>query len=248
MKTLIALEWKTWLRNRRLAISAFLFLFWGILSPVMVYYMKDILARVGGSAGAISFPDPTWQSLLASYYQNAAEIGLFVLAYFVADSFKIEKTSSLGLYYRTVAKNSRLLFVPKLIVTALVACFSSLIGGLASLYITWVFFEKADIGKILLALLLQTIAILVLSLLAACLSVWTRSVFLSVVLMIVLVFLGPMLQSFESIQNWLPSSLLAPTGILAGTQNALSPALAVCLLFGIMAVVLTLVKSLRIRY
>ena len=48
MRRLILLETKMWWRNSRLLILFFLFAFFGITSPVLIYYMKEFLATFWG--------------------------------------------------------------------------------------------------------------------------------------------------------------------------------------------------------
>lgn len=249
MKRLIFLETKIWWRSGRLGILFFLFIFFGITSPVLIYYMKEFLSAFGGTDGTIILmPDPNWKSLMESYFSNTSQIGLFVLIYFVADTFRIKKESSLGLYYSTVARNSFILQVPKFILAFFVTVLSNFMGLASAAYVTWVFFPTMDFGRVFSASVLQTLALLTLTVFGSALVVWMRKTFLAVVSVLVLVVLSSILQTLSDVSQWLPFSLLSPIDVLNAPDKVNFVTVALCISIIFLSLVAILARPLRVKY
>lgn len=249
MKRLIFLETKIWWRSGRLGILFFLFIFFGITSPVLIYYMKEFLSTFGGTEGTIILmPDPNWKSLMESYFSNISQIGLFVLIYFVADTFKIKKESALGLYYSTVARNSFILQLPKLILAFFVTVLSNFAGLASAVYVTWVFFPAMDFGRVFSASVLQTLALLTLVVFGSAIVVWARKTFLAVVSVLVLVVISSILQTLSDASQWLPLSLLSPIDVLNAPDQVNFVTVGFCLGIIFLSLMAILARPLRVKY
>ena len=249
MKRLILLETKMWWRNGRLGILLFLFAFFGITSPVLIYFMKEFISAFGGTDGTtILMPDPNWKALMESYFSNISQIGLFVLVYFVADTFKLKKESSLGLYYSTVSHNAFVLWLPKLILAFFVTVVSNFIGVLCAAYVTWVFFSNIELGRVISASLLQTLALLTLVILGSAVAVWTRKAFLALVSVIVLSVVSSIVQTLSNISQWLPLSLLSPIDVLNAAEQVNFVTVGLCFAVIGLSILAILVRPLRVKY
>ncbi|MEG1284017.1 MAG: hypothetical protein RSD60_06695 [Lactococcus sp.] len=249
MRRLILLEMKMWWRNSRLLILFFLFAFFGITSPVLIYYMKEFLATFGGTEGTIILmPDPNWKALMESYFSNISQIGLFVLVYFTADTFKLKKESSLGLYYSTVARNSIILWTPKLFLAFLVTLVSNLVGVVSATYVTWVFFPEIELSRVLSSSLVQSLALLTLVIFGSAVTVWTRKAFLAVVSTIVLMVVSSIIQTLSDISEWLPLSLLSPINVLNAPGQVNLVTVGICVGIIVLSIMAILVRPLRVKY
>lgn len=249
MGKLILLEAKIWWRNSRLGILFFLFAFFGLTSPVLIYYMKDFIEAFGGTEGVtLLMPPPSWTALIESYYSNVSQIGLFVLVYFIADTFKLKKKSSLSLYYTTVAQNSLILWVPKLVLAFFITLFTNFVGVLSASYVTWVFFPALDFGRVISASLLQTLILITLVLLGSAVAVWTRKTFLAVVSVLVLLVIHSLVQTFSNISQWLPLSLLSPGEVLKASGQVEFLTISLSLGLIILSLVAILLRPLRVKY
>ena len=185
---------------------------------------------------------------MESYFSNISQIGLFVLVYFTADTFKLKKESSLGLYYSTVARNSFILWMPKLILAFLVTLVSNLVGVLSATYVTWVFFPEIELGRVLSASLLQSLALLTLVIFGSAVAVWTRKAFLAVVSAIVLMVVSSIIQTLSDISDWLPLSLLSPINVLNAPGQVNFGTVSICVGIIVLSIIAILVRPLRVKY
>ncbi|AKG54084.1 hypothetical protein DGWBC_1446 [Dehalogenimonas sp. WBC-2] len=75
-KTLLKKEWIEQIRTFRLLIVSGIFLFFGLLTPVLIKYLPEIIKLAGSDLGVIELPDPTALQSLAEYSSTALQMGL----------------------------------------------------------------------------------------------------------------------------------------------------------------------------
>lgn len=247
---LLKIEWKRWTRSHKFFILLFVFLFTGVTSPVMTYYIRDIIVNLSPSTmGTMTFPEPTWQSLLLAYFKNTSQISLFVSLYMICDMSFLGKSDALRLFYKTRTDRITKLYLPKIIMGLIMISIASAVGQLTALYMIWVFFSHLPLGQLLLAFLLEWLAIVSLSLFTVCLALHLKSPFLAAFILEFFVMLAIFL-SQASFAKWLPTQLLYQTDINLehldwGTLSSLWTLLGLVLVSGLGLYLLKSFKSSR---
>lgn len=209
---MIRLEFLFWLRSKRFLIMLAIFVFSGFTSPLFSYYSNEIINGFGNNN--IMLPSPGWIDLIKSYFKNTSQLVIFISAYIVADRCRLGKDKALQLYYTTRAKNSWRILLPKIIVSLIVTCISSVVGALTTLYVTWVIFDDFVYSSAIKALLIQLCGILVFITWTALISYWNNSPFFTVIFIEGLIMSAIFFNFNDEFQTWSPTGLLSPVKIL----------------------------------
>ena len=77
-KTLLFKEWREQISTFRLLIVSGIFLFFGLLTPVMLKYLPELLKLAGEDLGGIVIPPPAALQALTEYSATALQMGLLV--------------------------------------------------------------------------------------------------------------------------------------------------------------------------
>ncbi|MBI5974394.1 hypothetical protein [Staphylococcus canis] len=218
---MLKLEMLSWIRSKKYLIILFIFIFSGFSSPLIAYYSNDIISSFSGNESTkIIAMDPKWQDLISSYFKNASQLVMFICAYIIADKCRMGKDKSIQLYYKTRAKNSSKIFIPKYFTSIFILAISGIIGGACVLYVTWVFFDSdIDFKKVIVALIVQLIGVLIFSTISATISFWINSAFISALIVEATILLAIFFDSIEKFKDWSPTSLLKPNDILFNKIN-----------------------------
>lgn len=139
--TLIHKEWTEQLRSGRLVILLAVFLFFGISSPLLAKFIPDILpSLMKGQNIIIHIPEATWQDAVAQFVKNLSQMGLFVVILLSMGTVAKEKENGTASFL-LVKPVSRILFIlSKFTAQLLVLFVSMLVGFLAMVFYTKVFF------------------------------------------------------------------------------------------------------------
>lgn len=211
---MIRLELLRWVRSRRLAILVIVFVFSGITSPLSAFYTEQILAGLGDEGVQVSVPDPTWQSLLLAYFQNASQLALLFAAYLAGWGCALGGDDRLRIFYLSRVRRPSQVFVPRLVVSGLVVLLAALVGASTSAYATWALMPDLDPRGTATALGVQVVGVVGVAVLAGAVAALVRSPLVATVLVFVAVLLGGVLGGSESVQRWSPTSLLSPAAVL----------------------------------
>ena len=131
-------------RTYRIYVIPVIFIFFGLMSPILAKIMPDLLKSMAGEV-KVELPPPTWKDAFTQYFKNISQIGLLavILSYMgvIADE-KSRGTAQIVLY-RPV---SRFLFVfSKFLAYSLLLLFSFFLSYLGCLYNTSVLFPEVPV-------------------------------------------------------------------------------------------------------
>lgn len=242
----LSVEWKRWIRTRRLLVVALLFLFSGITSPLVAEYSADIFGALGASNNVtVSVSDPLWQNLVDSYFKNSSQLALLLASYLVGWACALGSDERLRLFYRSRAQGSWQVYGPRLIVAGVVAVVGALVGAVVAGYETVVLHPDVDWGLLVGGLAIQAAALVVFVMLSGVLACWTNAPFLSAIGVSALVFIGGLFNGAQGFQEWSPTALLSPSTFIAGDDVQLWGAAAIAV--AVIAAALASVSFIRMR-
>lgn len=202
------LEFLKWKRSGQLWLLWGLFAFFALTSMVMTYYLKEIMESMNDGSLQLLLPNPTWQTLFASYLKNAAQLLLLITTYLVALNCTLGNSEALNLFYKTNAKSPWRVFLPKIGVSLGVLVSALCVGGLCATYVTWAFFDELALDKIIATLLLQALGYLVFVLFGSVLAIWTGRPFIAAVTVEIIVLVATLFSGVKTFATWAPTSLL----------------------------------------
>ncbi len=215
MKKLIKLETIKWIRSKKLYIVMFVFLFFGLSSPLSTYYAKDIIKVLShGSDTKLALEDPTWQALMQSYFKNLSDTILFIVAYICSSMCRLRPNTSIEYFYKTRIKHNNYLYFPKYIACIIMVTLGLIIGFISMFFITSIFFNNIDLSRVCIIFLIQLYGFLTLVSLSVVFSIQTKSPFLSVLLIEIIIILSGIIQSFLRWKDWFITDLINPIEII----------------------------------
>ncbi len=192
------------------------FLAFGILMPIVTRYQDALFRHLGGGVQVI-VPPATPPQGIASYLQNAMQIGLLVAVLIAAGSLAFDAKPEWAAFLRTRAPELSSLVLPK--VTVLAA--ATVICYLAGLGAAWIG-TVALIGSVPIATLVvggvfgALYLVFAIAVVAAASGV-ARSVIGAGGLALGVLLLLPALAQVPALEPWSPSALVgAPTAIATG--------------------------------
>src|SRR6266545_1217313 len=114
------LEWLRLTRTPRALALGALFLFFGLVEPVVTKYQSQIVSRVGNGV-QITFPPVTPAAGISSYVSELGGIGLVVVVVLAAGAFGFDAHHGLATFLRTRVASIWQLVTPRFAVTAAAA-------------------------------------------------------------------------------------------------------------------------------
>jgi ABC-2 type transport system permease protein len=197
------------------------FLLFGVSMPIVTRYEEALLRRFGGGVTVIA-PSPTPALAIASYLQNAMQIGLVVSVLVAAGSLAFDAHPEWAMFLRTRVRHTETLLVPKVVTHAAAIGAAYVVGLLAA----WIG-TRALIGEVPVVALVGGGALgavylaFVVALVAFSASI-SRGVLGAAGITIVTLIVLPLLGQLEAFRWWVPSALVgAPTSLTAG--DAIGP-------------------------
>lgn len=234
--TLWRLEIARLLRTKRIIALAGVYLFFGLVDPVIIAYMDKILSWFQSSleGASIVLPPATVETALAQYSGDAAQLGTLVVVVVAAGSVALDKPPEMGVFLRTRVPQVGRLLLPRIVVVTIAAVAASLLGTIAAGYETAVL-----LGPLPWAALVESLAVSVVSLGFVVLLVSVFAQTFKGTLATVLASLGflllvPILGVVPEIGRWLPTRLINALGELSSGTSVTDmwPALLVTVLLG----------------
>ena len=133
------------MKTYRIYVIPSVFIFFGLVSPIIAYYLPDILASMAGEV-TVELPTPAWHDAFDQYFSNTGQMG--VLAIILALMGVIADERARGIinmvFYRPV---SRMTYVfSKFLAYGLLLTASIFISFLACYYNSTVLFEGVPLS------------------------------------------------------------------------------------------------------
>lgn len=212
----MTLEIFKWIRSKRIFIILFICSLSGIISPLIAYYSDSLIKNLSGNSSAkIILPDPTWESVMESYFKNIGQLILFIVVFLVAQACIIGKNESLQLFYKTRSNKASMIYTPKVVISIIIATLGIIFGDLCATYMDWALFgNKLKYSNLFSAFGLHLLVFLMFVLLGATIAIWMSSPFLAAGIVEIIVLTSGALVGTKFYDRWLPSALLSPTKYL----------------------------------
>lgn len=129
------LEWLRMWRTRRLIALGAIFLILGLGSPVLTYYLPDIVNNSNNNV-QIVIPKQTAADGIRSFTGNLAQLGTLVVAIVAAAGLAFDAHPALSAFYRTRLRSSARLVLPRMIAVAGATAATLALGFLGAWYET----------------------------------------------------------------------------------------------------------------
>jgi ABC-2 type transport system permease protein len=241
------LEWLRLVRTPRALALAAVFVFFGLVEPVVTKYQSQLLRHVGNGV-RISFPPPTPAQGMSSYVGELSGIGLIVVVVLAAGAFCFDSRHGLATFLRTRITSMWQLVTPKFAVSAAAAAIAYLLGTLAAWYETELLIGGLPVTAMLAGIGFGAAYLAFAVAVTALAASIVRSTLGTVGLTLVLLLILPLAGVYHPIHDWLPSTLVgAPVSLLTGAHMAhFVPALGVTIAASAVALVLA-VRRLHAR-
>ena len=125
------LEWLRLIRTPRALALGAVFVFFGLLEPVLTRYQSQIFRHVGNGVH-ISFPPATPAAGVSGYVGELSGTGLIVVVVVAAGAFTFDSRHGLATFLRTRIAGFWQLLAPRFTVNAAAAAIGYLLGTLAT--------------------------------------------------------------------------------------------------------------------
>ena len=240
------LEWLRRIRTPRALALGAVFVFFGLLEPVLTRYQSQIFRHVGNGV-RISFPPATPAQGVSSYVGELSGIGLIVVVVLAAGAFSFDTRYGLATFLRTRVASIWQLVTPRFAVWAAAAAIAYLLGTLAAWSETDLLIGPPAAGAMLAGIgcgavyLAFTVAVTALAASMVRNTLATAGIALAVLLLL------PIAGTVHAVGVWLPTTLASAPGDLLTRAHPLShylPTFAVTVAAGAAALA---VAVLRLR-
>lgn len=150
------------IRTYRLLVSAVLLVFFGLTSPLLAKYMRELIGMVPdvGDIAAI-IPVPTTIDAVIQYVKNISQFGILLALLLGMGSVAQEKEKGTAAMMLVKPMPRSMFILAKFAALTLLFAVTLLVAGLACYYYTYLLFEALDIGAWLVLNGLLLIQILV---------------------------------------------------------------------------------------
>jgi ABC-2 type transport system permease protein len=214
--SLWSLEWIRLTRTGRVLILLAVFFSFGIIGPLSVKYLPELLEAAGSSEAIGSLPPVTPEFAMSSFLGNALQIGLLAVAFVGAAALAIDTKPEVSVFFRSRATIPEIL-TPRFVATSAATVVAFAVGVATAavtsgILIGWPQAGATIIGSLLVALYL-VFAVALLALFGSLVRKVPATALLTVGTLIVLSLIGLL----GAVGPWLPSYLIGGfDGIIAG--------------------------------
>jgi len=215
-------------RSPRGLVLGGVYLFFGLLGPVMAKYMDKLSEHVSGKV-KIVVPPPTPPDGMVNYIGQTSQTGLIVVVVIAAGALALDARRGLSVFYRTRTSGLATLIVPRYMVTTLTAVLAYVLGTLGCWYGSQLLLGTLPVGGVLAGLLCGVVNLAFSVAVVALAASITRGVLGTIGLSLSMLLLLPLLGTIGAVHDWLPSTLIAaPAELLSDhTLGDYLPSLAV---------------------
>jgi ABC-2 type transport system permease protein len=213
------LEWLRLRRTPRAVTLAAVFLFFGLLEPVLTKYQSQIFQRVGNGV-RISFPPATPAQGISAYISEISGIGLIVVVVVAAGAFTFDSRHGLATFLRTRITSVWQLLVPRFAVSAVAAAAAFALGALAAWYETALLIGAPPAGGMLAGMVCGSIYLAYAVAVTALAAALVRGTLATVGVALAVLLVLPIAGVYHPVSRWLPSALAsAPADLVRGTHH-----------------------------
>jgi len=213
------LEWLRLRRTPRALTMAAVFVFFGLLQPILTKYQSQLLSHVGNGV-RISFPPATPAAGVSGYFGELAGTGLIVVVVIAVGAFTFDAHHGLAIFLRTRVTGFWQLIAPRFAVNAAAAGLAYIAGALAAWYETTLLIGAPGAAAMLAAMLCGVIYLGYAVAVTAFAATIVRGTLATVGVALAVLFALPIAGIYRPIADWLPSALTdAPAALLSGTHH-----------------------------
>ncbi|MDV2988602.1 MAG: ABC transporter permease [Dehalogenimonas sp.] len=145
-KTLLSKEWREQFRTFRLLIVSGIFLFFGLLTPVMIKYLPEIIKLAGEDLGTIELPPPTALQALTEYSATALQMGLLVAVLVTMGAIAAERRSGTAAMTLSKPVGTGAFVTAKMLAISFSFIIGLVLGGIGAYGYTWLLIEEGNLG------------------------------------------------------------------------------------------------------
>ena len=145
-KTLLSKEWLEQIRTFRLLIVAGIFLFFGLLTPVMIKYLPEIIKLAGEELGNIEIPPPTALQALGEYSATALQMGILVAVLVTMGAIATERKNGTAVMTLSKPVSPGAFVTAKLLAVSASFIIGLVLGGIGAYGYTWLLIEDGNLG------------------------------------------------------------------------------------------------------
>jgi ABC-2 type transport system permease protein len=213
------LEWLRLRRTPRALTMAAVFVFFGLLQPILTKYQSQLLRHVGNGV-RISFPPATPAAGVSGYFGELAGTGLIVVVVIAAGAFTFDAHHGLAIFLRTRVAGFWRLIAPRWTVNAAASGLAFIGGALAAWYETTLLIGAPSAGGMLAAMLCGVVYLGYAVAVTALAATVVRGTLATVGIALAVLFALPIAGIYRPVADWLPSALTsAPAAVLSGTHH-----------------------------
>lgn len=229
--TLWRLEWVRLTRTGRILILLAVFFAVGLLGPLSVRYLPEILEAAGGDpATASTLPPVTAEFAMAAFLSNAVQLGLLAVAFVGAAALAVDAKPEIAAFFRSRASIPQIL-APRFVATAVASVIAFVFGVVTAFVATGVLIEWPPVADTVVGSLLVVVYLVFVVALLALFGSLVRRVPATALLTIGVLILLTIVGAYRPIEEYLPSHLIGGfQSIIAGGDFVYWPAVIVTIL------------------
>jgi ABC-2 type transport system permease protein len=193
-------------RTRRLIALAATFLILGLGSPVLTYYLPD-LVKNSANGIQIILPEQTAADGIASFASNIAQLGTLVVVVVSAATLAIDADPGLAAFYRTRIRRPLPLVMPRYLVVTAASIAALALGTLGAWYETTVLLGSVPFGSLMLGFALEALWLCFVTSIVAFFTSTLRGVLSAVGASIAFLLGLSLLGSLTAASSWMPTRL-----------------------------------------
>ena len=236
------LEWIRLTRTGRILILLAVFFSFGVIGPLSVRYLPELLEAAGSGEVSADLPPITAEFAMSSFLGNALQIGLLAVAFVGAAALAIDAKPEVSVFFRSRA-SIRDIITPRFVAVAVATVFSFIVGVITAVVTSGILIDWPEtwptvVASAMVALYLISVVALI-TLMGSLVRKVPATALLTVGLLIVLSVVG----LFEPIEEFLPSYLVGGFEvIISGGEFDYWPAIAVTVVSIVAALVIAVVR------
>jgi ABC-2 type transport system permease protein len=229
--TLWRLEWVRLMRTGRVMILIAVFFAMGLLGPLSVRYLPELLESAGGDPASIStLPPVTAEFSMAAFLSNAIQLGLLAVAFVGAAALAIDAKPEISVYFRSRASIPQIL-APRYVFNAGATVIAFAFGVVTAVVATGVLIEWPPAADTVVASLLVVVYLVFVVALIALFGSLVRRVPATALLTIGSLIALSIIGLYQPVEEYLPSHLVGGfETVIAGGDFTYWPAIIVTLI------------------
>lgn len=205
-------------RTRRIIALVAVFLIVGLLDPILVRYLADLVGSNNTNI-TVTVPPPTPEAALAQFGSSIASIGTLVTVVVAAGSFTIDSRPALAAFYRSRVRKPTDLLLPRFLTVYVATCVALLVGIIAAWYETYVLIGPVQPGRLAIGFGFEALWTLLAIAVVALWSTTLRSVLAVVAWSIAILLVFSLISMVHVLAPWSPSALSSSIGAVVSENS-----------------------------